>query len=87
MQKGKPRYSQEIEKKFRSRVDFLIEANDTTEMREVKSLHFERLSGGKSGLYAIRIKKSYRMEFSIDIEGFVQIEEVITIHKLSNHYK
>ncbi|TAN01180.1 MAG: addiction module killer protein [Chitinophagaceae bacterium] len=87
MQRGKPRYNQEVVRKFRERVNFLIEAKNTGEVRAMKSLHFEQLSGDKSGLYSMRINKYFRLEFSIDKEVTIQIEEVIIIHKLSNHYK
>lgn len=86
-QGGKPKYSQAVIKKFRLRVNFLIEAKDTMEVRAMKRLHFERLVGDKQGLYAIRVTKSYRLEFAIDKKGKVHIEEVIKIHELSNHYK
>lgn len=85
--KGKPKYSEEVIKKYRLRIGSIISAKDTAELREIKSLHFERLAGNKSGLYSIRVDKRYRLEFSIDKEGTVLVEEIIVIEKMSNHYK
>jgi len=39
------------------------------------------------GLYSIRVNEKYRLEFLINEEMDVVIEEIIVIEDLSNHYK
>jgi len=54
-----------------------------------KSLHFERLKQGgkKSGLYSVRVDKSYRLEFRIEWEdGKEDRISKYVISELSNHY-
>lgn len=86
-QSGKQRFSKEVIDQYRNRILYISEAKNTMELREIKSFHFERLTGDKLGLYSIRVTKKYRIEFMITKEGDIVIEEVVVVENLSNHYK
>ncbi len=94
--KGKPVYSSEVTIQFKKAVLKIKLAENTTELRQQKGLHFEALKGNKKGLYSIRVNKQYRLEFTIenDIIKLVEIKndiiklvEIILIEHLSKHYK
>ena len=83
---GKLRYNKEVVEKFRIKVDILKNAENTTELRALRSLNFEALKGDKKGLYSIRVDLKYRLEFTIE-KNKIQLSEIIFIEDLSNHYK
>lgn len=85
--KGKPRYSAEVITMFRKRLLLISMAENTNDLRALKSLHFELLKGSKQARYSIRINDKFRLEFSIEKEKGIIIEEIIVIEDLSNHYK
>lgn len=58
----------------------------TKRLLEYKSLNFEALKGDRKGLFSIRINKRYRLEFRIG-NNYIQLEEIILIEELSNHYQ
>jgi proteic killer suppression protein len=63
-------------------------ANNFSDLRAFKSLHFELLHGAKKEWrYSIRINDKYRLEFSIEKNKGIIIEEIVIIEDLSNHYK
>lgn len=85
--KGKMRYSLEVVTTYRKKLIILGNVRNSSELRAFKSLHFERLTGDKLGLYSIRVNDKYRLEFLLNKEMDIVIEEIIVIEDLSNHYK
>ena len=83
---GKPRYTEEVIEKFRKKVLILVNLENVTQLHKFRSLNFEGLKGDKKGLYSIRVDKKYRLEFSIG-KNKVEIQGVVFIEELSNHYK
>ena len=83
---GKPQFNKEVENKFISRVIQMEQAANTNDLRALKSLHFEKLSGKFDGKYSIRINYSFRVIFRIEKDGNNVRLEVICIEELSNHY-
>jgi len=83
---GKLKYNREVIEKFRMKVDILKNAENTIELRNIRSLNFEALKGNKKGLYSIRVDLKYRLEFSIE-KNKISLSEIIFIGDLSNHYK
>ncbi|MBX9783979.1 MAG: type II toxin-antitoxin system RelE/ParE family toxin [Chitinophagaceae bacterium] len=83
---GKLRYNKEVIEKFRIKVEILKNAENTNELRTIRSLNFEALKGGKKGLYSIRVDLKYRLEFVIE-KNKIQLSEIIFIEDLSNHYR
>ena len=62
----------------------ILEANKRIEdLYKMNSLNFEALTN-RQGFYSVRVNLQYRLEFKYNINGTVT---VITITKLSNHYK
>jgi len=83
---GKPKFNKEIELKFIGRVTQMEKAINTNDLRALKSLHFEKLSGKLDNKYSIRVNEAFRIIFRIEKDGNNMRLEVICIEELSNHY-
>ncbi|GAB2563364.1 type II toxin-antitoxin system RelE/ParE family toxin [Spirosoma areae] len=83
---GKPKYDQSVIDVYIRRVDQFIAADNSNELRGLKSLHFEALKGDKQGLYSVRVNRQYRIEFRLTYDQVEHIE-VVYIEDLSNHYR
>jgi proteic killer suppression protein len=83
---GKPRYNEEVVEKFRKKVIILQNAENSVELKQIRSLNFEALKGDKKGLYSIRVDLKYRLEFLIEKDS-ITLHEIVFIEDLSNHYK
>lgn len=82
---GKQQFPLEVIEKFKQRIFQITEAKDTRDLRNIKSLHFEKLRAGRyKGKYAIRLTLAYRMIFTIEKEE-IHIE-VILVEEINNHY-
>lgn len=84
---GKPRYSSEVIAKFKKTILKLKFADSLREIRLQKGLNFEALKGDLRGYYSVRVDYSYRLILTIDLEGTLEITDVIIIHDLTNHYE
>jgi proteic killer suppression protein len=84
---GKSPYPDEVLKAFRKRVYQFQQAKNTADLRNIKSLHFEKLKERKyEGKYSIRLNIAYRIIFRIEnLEGSNRIE-IICIEEITNHY-
>ena len=81
---GKQRYSEDVIKLFKRRLFQIANALNTQDLRNNKSLHFEKLKEKRyEGKYSIRLNKAYRIIFAIDKQGNF---EIIMIEEISNHY-
>jgi proteic killer suppression protein len=81
---GKLPFPSEVATVFRMRLNQIMQAQSTQDLRNLKSLHFEKLKEKRyKDKYSIRINKSYRIIFRIDINNGV---EIIGIEEISNHY-
>lgn len=83
---GKLKYNKEVIEKFRAKVDIIKNAENTSELRLIRSLNFEALKGDKKGQYSIRVDLKYRLEFKIE-KNKISVSEIVYIEDLSNHYK
>jgi len=83
---GKPRFNKEIEEKFIKRVIQIEQAANTNDLRALKSLHFEKLSGNLADKYSVRINDAFRIILRIEKDGNNIRVEIIYIEELSNHY-
>ncbi|MES2275055.1 MAG: type II toxin-antitoxin system RelE/ParE family toxin [Bacteroidota bacterium] len=83
---GKPKFNLEVEKSFIKRIIQLENAINTNDLRKIKSLHFEKLSGDLDGKFSIRLNIGYRIIFRVEKDGNNTRLEVICIEELSNHY-
>lgn len=50
----------------RDKIQFLRGADDERDIRNWKSLHYEKLSGDMAGQHSIRVNKKWRIVFEID---------------------
>lgn len=83
---GKSRFNQEIEQAFIKRIIQIEQAQNTNNLRSLKSLHFEKLSGNLEGKYSIRVNLAFRIAFRIEKDGNDTRIEIICIEELNNHY-
>lgn len=84
--KGKPIYSKEIIIQFKKTILRIEQADNSTQLKQFRSLHFEALKGNKRGLYSVRVNKQYRLEFKLENEKITLIE-IVLIEELSKHYE
>src|ERR1700744_2908522 len=84
---GKSPYPDEVLKTFKKRVFQIKQAKSTADLRNIKSLHFEKLKEKRyEGKYSIRLNQAYRIIFRIEnSEGNNRIE-MICIEEITNHY-
>jgi plasmid maintenance system killer protein len=84
---GKSPYPHEVLKAFKNRIFQIKQAKNTADLRNLKSLHFEKLKEKKyEGKYSIRLNIAYRIIFRIEnLEGNTRIE-IICIEEINNHY-
>lgn len=83
---GKLSFPVEVATKFRQRIFQIKNALNTQDLRNNKSLHFEKLKEKKyEGKYSIRINKAYRIIFRV-IDDESRKVEIICIEEISNHY-
>ncbi len=83
---GKPKYDQSVVEVYIRRIDQFIAAEDSNELGQLKSLHFEALRGDKKGLYSVRVNRQYRIEFRLNYDAGERVE-IVTVEELSNHYR
>ena len=84
--RGKPIYNAEVVMQFKKTVLRLEQADNTSQLRQFRSLNFEALKGDKKGLYSVRVNKQYRLEFEIENDT-INLSELIRIEDLSKHYE
>jgi proteic killer suppression protein len=81
--RGKQKFSTEVLKQFKKRVDLLIEITKLEELRKFRGLNFEFLKGNRKGQCSLRLNDQYRLIITIIDEKTVQ---VILINEISKHY-
>ena len=82
---GKPKFPSEVIKLYRLRIDQIKNSASTQELRNFKSLRFEKLEpkNAPEPVYSVRVNDQYRLEFHMDNKGNVEIVSVI---RMSDHY-
>ena len=63
---GETRLSVAVIKSARRKITVLRAAPDDRTLRNWKSLHYEKLKGGRDGQRSIRLNIQYRLVFSLD---------------------
>ncbi|RYE23577.1 MAG: hypothetical protein EOP42_23130 [Sphingobacteriaceae bacterium] len=83
---GKSPYPTEILKAFKKRIFQINQAKNTADLRQNKSLHFEKLKEPKyEGKYSIRLNIAYRIIFRINTDQNSRLE-ILYIEEINNHY-
>ncbi|RQP15904.1 MAG: addiction module killer protein [Parapedobacter sp.] len=80
---GKPKFPREVISGFLRKIGQMKSAKDSNDLRAIKSLHFEKLSGTRKGRYSIRVNNCWRIIFRIDNNERI---EILAVEELSNHY-
>jgi proteic killer suppression protein len=84
--KGKLPYPVEVLQAFKKRIYQISQAKNTADLRQIGSLHFEKLKEARyEGKYSIRLNKAYRMIFRIENNEISRLE-IICIEEVNNHY-
>lgn len=84
--KGKPRFGPEVIRGFQKCIAKIKNAQNSIDLRNIKSLHFEKLSGDLKGKYSVRVNDAYRSVFRLEADGNRERVEIIFVEELSNHY-
>lgn len=85
--KGKPKFNYDIERTFVKRVFQISSAQNTNDLRAIKSLHFEKLSGVMDGRYSIRVNDDFRIILRMEKDADNIKVEIVCIEEMNNHYK
>jgi len=76
-------FGSDLTKAYRKKVGFLIAAESELDLRNYKSLHYEKLSGDRAGQHSIRLNKQWRLLLQVqtDEQGrLLIIIEIIDYH-------
>lgn len=76
-------FSQDIVRLFRKRMQTVRAARDERDFYQLKSLHFEKLSGDRDGQYSMRLNRKWRL--IVELRGehpckVVAIVEIVDYH-------
>ena len=85
--KGKPKYSHDVCVKFKKTILKLQSTSSFKELRELRSLNFESLSGNLKGFYSVRVDKKYRLILALTKEENLEVNDFVFVYDLSNHYQ
>lgn len=83
---GKPKFNREIEQGFIKRIIQIEQAQTLNNLRDLKPLHLEKLSGNLEGKYSIRVNLSYRIIFRVEKDENSTSIHIIYVEELNNHY-
>lgn len=78
-----PRWSRDLIKVYRKKIQMLVAAMDERDIRAVRSLRLEQLDGDRAGTYSIRLNAQYRLILTFRTEGadrVVGVLEMVDYH-------
>ena len=81
----KHRFQPDIVRRYKSRIDYLKQAEGVEELYLLNSLHYKVLTGDKAGISSIRVNDQYRIEFKVE-KSEDTVVTICNIIELSNHY-
>lgn len=76
-------YSQSLVKAFRKRMQAIRAAIDERTFYQLKSLHFEKLKGGRSNQYSMRLNDQWRL--ILEFEG-VAPHKVVCVVSIEDYH-
>lgn len=86
-QKGKPKYSEDVVRKFKKTISILKNVESSKELSLFHSLNFEHLEGTNNPrFYSVRVDIHYRLIFELE-DDLVLLTEIVFIDNLTNHYQ
>ena len=81
---SKKKYSKLLAERLQDRFDYIRESESEQDLRNWKSLHYEKLTGERDGHRSIRVYKKWRLVFEINESGgdlTVIALELVDYHK------
>ena len=78
---GAARYSTEVVTAFFDKMAVIVAASDESDLRALKSLHFEKLKGerGNRGKRSIRLNRQFRLTFTIETDDQGKLLRILDI--------
>lgn len=64
---------------FRKRMQLIRSASDKRDFYQLKSLHFEKLKGGRSGQYSMRLNDQYRLVLKLLNQSKGKVVQILEI--------
>jgi toxin HigB-1 len=81
-ERGKPVYGEAVIRSYIRKIDILASVNNSRELIQFKSLHFEALKKEYKGFNSIRVNDQYRIVFKIlKRKGGIETIEIAEIHE------
>lgn len=82
-EKGAKRYPAAVVDSFFEVMTTIQAATSTQDLRQLKSLHMERLQGKRAGQYSLRLNSQFRLVFKIEKKGDEEllIIEIVDYHR------
>lgn len=77
--RGKQKFSREVIKQYQAKVRILTVIDKLKDLRPIRSLNFEALSGNRKGQFSIRLNKQFRLIIIEVDEEFIEIEIIETL--------
>ena len=74
-----PQFGRELTRQFRKKVFALHQAPDERTIRNLKSLHYEKLKGGRAEERSIRLNKQWRLILRLETDSQGKLVVVIAI--------
>ena len=69
----------DVDKAFRRRMQLIRNAADERDFRALKSLHFERLKGNRSGQCSMRLNDQWRLVLEFEPDGQGKVVVVVRV--------
>ncbi len=77
-------FSVAIIKSARKKLNFIRNATDERDLRNWKSLHFEKLAGDRDGQRSIRLNERWRLVFELDTR---ELPPLVTVIEICDYHK
>jgi proteic killer suppression protein len=74
-----PQFGRELTRQFRKKVGALDQAPDERALRNLKSLHYEKLKGGRTGERSVRLNKQWRLILRLEKDSQGRLVAIIKI--------
>lgn len=77
------RLHQDLVRAYRKKVGILVAAESELDLRNMRSLNFEKLRGDREGQHSIRLNDQWRLILRIEVDGdgkTVVIIEIVDYH-------
>jgi proteic killer suppression protein len=77
------RLGPELTEKYRRVLGFIVQAADERDLYAMKSLHYEKLGGGRTGQHSLRLNRQWRLIVRLEPrenQNTVVVVEIVDYH-------